>query len=230
MRNGKVPSNCIRRLSVYYSAVNGLIESGEKSTSSAQLSTMVNVSPSLIRQDLNYFGAFGQHGCGYDLIKLRNVLSKILNIHNKKRMVLVGSGLLGLAMTELTESIDCGFFVTDAFGIGARPKGVKRTIAYHDITQLERIVERDGITTAALCVDDNLVESMIKQLVNDGVKHICNLSNKYFPNTIPGILIDNLNLFSSISEFGYHITCKDEINRIGWQVTTMQRQTTAIRL
>lgn len=93
-------------------------------------------------------------------MKLRAVLSEILNIHLKKRMILVGSGLMGLAMTDLTESVNCGFYITDAFGFCQRPKGLKRTVAYHDINQLERIIARDSLTTAALCVDDDMVEAI----------------------------------------------------------------------
>ena len=52
----------IRRMPRYYRYLGELLENGVERISSNELSKMMKVTASQIRQDLNNFGGFGQHG------------------------------------------------------------------------------------------------------------------------------------------------------------------------
>ena len=57
----------IKRLPRYFRYLRELIRMGKTRVSSAELSRMMNVTASQIRQDLNCFGGFGQQGYGYNV-------------------------------------------------------------------------------------------------------------------------------------------------------------------
>ena len=58
----KVSMSVIRRLPKYYRFLTDLNERGFQKISSMELSKMMGLTASQIRQDLNSFGAYGQQG------------------------------------------------------------------------------------------------------------------------------------------------------------------------
>ena len=57
----EVPAAVIKRLPRYHRYLGDLLSAGTLRISSAELSKIMNVTASQIRQDLNCFGGFGQH-------------------------------------------------------------------------------------------------------------------------------------------------------------------------
>ncbi|MCF0145941.1 MAG: redox-sensing transcriptional repressor Rex, partial [Eubacterium sp.] len=85
----------IERLPRYYRYLGELLDSGIERISSGELSRLMHVTASQIRQDLNNFGGFGQQGYGYNVRYLRDEIWKILGLDKKHRMIIIGSGHLG---------------------------------------------------------------------------------------------------------------------------------------
>ena len=50
----------------------------------------MHVTASQIRQDLNNFGGFGQQGYGYNVEYLFNEIGKILDLHEKHNVIVIG--------------------------------------------------------------------------------------------------------------------------------------------
>ena len=64
--NKEISQAVIRRMPRYYRYLGELLESGVERISSGDLSRLMKVTASQIRQDLNNFGGFGQQGYGYN--------------------------------------------------------------------------------------------------------------------------------------------------------------------
>ena len=90
----------IRRLPRYYRYLRELIRNGESRISSGELSKMMQVTASQIRQDLNCFGGFGQQGYGYNVNYLFTKISEILGVGEGYRGIIVGAGNLGKALVR----------------------------------------------------------------------------------------------------------------------------------
>ena len=73
--------------------------------SSSELSSMMNVTASQIRQDLNCFGGFGQQGYGYNVKFLYGKISELLGVNEGYQTIIIGAGNLGraLAATHMFE-------------------------------------------------------------------------------------------------------------------------------
>ena len=78
----------ISRLPRYYRYLGELNDEGVERISSQELSEMMKVTASQIRQDLNNFGGFGQQGYGYNVRHLYDEIGsglKVNQLRNEKR-------------------------------------------------------------------------------------------------------------------------------------------------
>ena len=80
MTGRQVPLVVIRRLPRYHRYLGELLANRIYRVSSTELSKKMGVTASQIRQDLNYFGGFGQQGYGYNVEMLYNNITSILGL------------------------------------------------------------------------------------------------------------------------------------------------------
>ena len=87
----------VGRLSLYYRELQRLSETNLKSINSQQIAGLVNVTPAVVRRDLNTLGATGRRGVGYSIKDLIEKIGTTLGSGMQWRVVLVGVGSLGHA-------------------------------------------------------------------------------------------------------------------------------------
>ena len=90
----------IKRLPRYFRYLREVIRQGKTRVSSAELSKMMNVTASQIRQDLNCFGGFGQQGYGYNVNFLYTKICELLGVGCGFRALVIGAGNLGSALVR----------------------------------------------------------------------------------------------------------------------------------
>ena len=79
----------IARLPRYFRYLGELKDEGVERISSQELSRIMNVTASQIRQDFNNFGGFGQQGYGYNVEFLYTEIGKILGIDKTHQLIIV---------------------------------------------------------------------------------------------------------------------------------------------
>ena len=84
----------IGRLPRYFRYLGELMDEGVERISSQELSGLMKVTASQIRQDFNNFGGFGQQGYGYNVEYLYNEMGKILGLDKTNNIIIVGAGNL----------------------------------------------------------------------------------------------------------------------------------------
>ena len=97
MDDKNISQAVIARLPRYYRYLGDLKDNGIERISSQDLSKLMKVTASQIRQDFNNFGGFGQQGYGYNVEYLYNEIAKILCLNEKHNLVIIGAGNLGLS-------------------------------------------------------------------------------------------------------------------------------------
>ena len=75
----KISKAVVSRLPRYYRYLDELKAQNIERISSKELSQMMNVTASQIRQDLNNFGGFGQQGYGYNVQYLYDEIESYLS-------------------------------------------------------------------------------------------------------------------------------------------------------
>lgn len=90
----KISKAVVTRLPRYYRYLDELRQQNVERISSKELSKLMNVTASQIRQDLNNFGGFGQQGYGYNVQYLYDEIGKLLGLDVKHKMIIVEREIL----------------------------------------------------------------------------------------------------------------------------------------
>lgn len=90
----------IGRLPRYFRYLGELKDDGVERISSQELSELMQVTASQIRQDFNNFGGFGQQGYGYNVEYLYKEIGRILGLDHTHNLIIVGAGNLGQALAN----------------------------------------------------------------------------------------------------------------------------------
>jgi len=175
----QVSAAVIRRLPRYYRYLRELIQNGKSRISSAELSQMMQVTASQIRQDLNCFGGFGQQGYGYNVNYLFTKISELLGVGEGYRGIIVGAGNLGRALVRNRmferRGVDIiAMFDVDCTLIGKEYGGA--TIRH--ISEITDFCNENLVDIAVLTLPKNKADEMVKMLESTGIRGFWNFTGK----------------------------------------------------
>ncbi|GAB6138955.1 redox-sensing transcriptional repressor Rex [Halanaerobaculum tunisiense] len=172
-----VPTAVIKRLPKYYRALEKLVNDGVERISSQELGEIVGVSAPQLRQDLNYFGNFGQQGYGYNIANLHQALAKIMGIDQKSDMVLVGVGNLGQALVNSTDFDRRGFYLSAIFDINPHLIGLKIDgLEVKDVQHLEDYIRGQEIKLGIIAVPEKAAQEVANMMIRGGITGIWNFA------------------------------------------------------
>lgn len=215
-----VSVSVIRRLPRYYRFLRDLLGRGITRISSKELSRLMKVTASQIRQDLNCFGGFGQQGYGYNVELLHRELGDILGVGNETPAILIGAGNLGKAVAPQVTSKKRGFRLVGAFDKDIRLVGTTVAgIAVSHIDQLEEFCREHHPKVAVICVPREAAASLAERLVAAGIVGFWNFSSFDFSYHYDGIATVNVHLGDSLLTLSYLMTHMDSE---GKQPTTLR--------
>ena len=205
-----VPTAVIRRLPRYHRCLGDLIREGKLRISSAELSRIMGVTASQIRQDLNCFGGFGQQGYGYNIKFLYNKISELLGVNEGFKAVIVGAGNLGraLAATHMFERRGVermAMFDVNPDVVGTKIYGVP---VYH-VDELAAFCKNNNVHIGVLTVPKEAAYDVSHTLVSSGVKGIWNFANMELKLDVPGVTVENIHLGDSLMALCYEIKTKN---------------------
>ena len=209
-----VPPAVIRRLPRYHRYLGELLREGILRISSAELSKIMNVTASQIRQDLNCFGGFGQQGYGYNVKYLYGKISELLGVHEGYRAVIIGAGNLGraLAATHMFERrgvLRLAMFDVNPNVIGKEIYGVP----VYNVSTLKEYCEDEKIDVAVLTVPKEAAYDVAKTVAEAGVKGIWNFANMELKLPEYDVSVENIHLGDSLMTLCYDIKMKRDGNK-----------------
>ena len=208
-----VPVAVIKRLPRYHRYLGDLLADGRLRISSAELSRIMNVTASQIRQDLNCFGGFGQQGYGYNIKYLYGKISELLGVTQGYSAVIVGAGNLGRALTatrmfERRGVTRLALFDVDKRIIGTEIYGVR----VYPVSELGEFCRREGVDIGVLTVPKEAAAEIAKTLTDAGVKGIWNFANMELTVEDKSVIVENIHLGDSLMTLSYRIksSCEKE--------------------
>lgn len=209
----KVSMAVIRRLPKYYRYLEGLLKKDINRISSKELSRIMGLTASQIRQDLNCFGGFGQQGYGYNVAELHNEIAKILGLNKHYSSVIVGAGNLGQAIANYSNFQRQGFELKGMFDINPKLIGLRiRDVEIHDIDNIEGFVRENDIEIGIIAVPLENAQDIADKLVAGGVKGIWNFAP--FDVKVPeNVEIEHVHLSESLYTLTYLLNEKDILEK-----------------
>lgn len=206
-----VPSAVIKRLPRYHRYLGDLISEGRLRISSAELSKIMNVTASQIRQDLNCFGGFGQQGYGYNIKYLYGKISELLGVTQGFKAVIVGAGNLGraLAATHMFERRGVervALFDVKEDIVGTEIYGIK---VYHT-DELYEFCQKHKVDIGVLTVPKDAAYHVARTLSSAGVRGIWNFANMELSLEDKSVIVENIHLGDSLMTLCYEVKNLDE--------------------
>lgn len=195
----------IRRMPRYYRYLGELLDDGVERISSNELSALMKVTASQIRQDLNNFGGFGQQGYGYNVRHLYDEIGKILGLNRQHNIIVIGAGNLGQALANYVKFEKRGFIINGLFDINPALKGV--TVRGIDIRMLEDLpefVKNHKVDIAALTMPKENAAEVANKVVGLGIRAIWNFA--HLDLELPDyVVVENVHLSDSLMQLSYNI-------------------------
>ena len=205
MESKEISQAVIGRLPRYFRYLGELKDQGIERVSSQELSDIMKVTASQIRQDFNNFGGFGQQGYGYKVEYLYEEISKILGLDKKHNLVIVGAGNLGQALANYMNFERRGFLFKGLFDNNPVLYGRKiRDMEVRPMEELPTFVRENEIDIAVLTIPKTSAVAVADQLVKDGIKAIWNFAHIDL-NVPKEIQVENVHLSDSLMKLAYSI-------------------------
>ena len=196
----------VKRLPRYFRYLRVLIREGKTRVSSAELSQMMNLTASQIRQDLNCFGGFGQQGYGYNVNYLYSKICEILGVSFGFRAALIGAGNLGTALAKSPMFEKRGVDVVAVFDVNKDVIGKKIAgVNVYDMDELECKLNEYGVHIVILTLPKEHAEEVMQRLQNTQVRGVWNFTGKDLGIDYGGIVIEDVHIGDSLMALCYEI-------------------------
>ena len=213
MEDRGISQAVIGRLPRYFRYLGELKDTGVERISSQELSGLMKVTASQIRQDLNNFGGFGQQGYGYNVGHLYREIGKILGLDKKHHFIIIGAGNLGRALGNYTNFERRGFIFSGMFDQNPDLVGMKvRNVRVQPMENMERFIRENDIDIAVLAIPKNGAEEVAEKLVRNGIKAIWNFAHVDL-NLPKDIQVENVHLSDSLMKLSYNISRYQQENQ-----------------
>ncbi len=203
-KNNNISNSVIRRLPRYYRFLGQLLKQDITKISSRELSEMMRLTASQIRQDLNCFGGFGQQGYGYNVAELREEIAKILGLDIPEKMILIGAGNLGRALVIHTDFQRYGYELAGIFDTNTELQGTEISgISVQDATEIEEFCKKNKPTMAILCIPRTAAKDTVEKLIGLGVNAFWNFTHYDILFDHPDASVENVHLADSLMTLSY---------------------------
>ena len=138
MEEKEISQAVIGRLPRYFRYLGELKDQGVERISSQDLSSLMKVTASQIRQDFNNFGGLGQQGYGYKVEYLYNEIGRILGLDRQHNFIIIGAGNLGRALGNYLNFERRGFIFRGMFDKNPDLVGMKvRNVSVMPMEEME---------------------------------------------------------------------------------------------
>ncbi len=207
-------SNAVRdRLPRYYRFLRELLEQDILRISSSELSRLMNVTASQIRQDLNCFGGFGQQGYGYNVKYLYGKIADILGANEAYNAVIIGAGHLGYALAGASTFSNRGVILKALFDVDEKLIGSELNgLTVHSMDELEKYCRENRVDIAVLTVPKSVAGEIGELLANIGIKGIWNFTGVEL-KLMDRVTVQNVHLGDRLMTLCYEIKNDNKSNK-----------------
>lgn len=196
----------IARLPRYFRYLGDLKDQGVERISSQELSRLMKVTASQIRQDFNNFGGFGQQGYGYNVAYLYGEISKILGLTEAHNLIIIGAGNLGQAIANYSNFEKRGFIFKGIFDANPALYGkLINGMPVQPMENVEHFIKEHNIDIAVLTIPKTGAVAVAERLVKSDIKAIWNFAHVDL-NVPKHIQVENVHLTESLMKLSYKLS------------------------
>ncbi len=200
--------NAVTRLSKYKSALYRFRSLGFQKIFSDYLAEAVEVTSAQVRKDFSLFGITGNKRGGYGIDNLIEKLNDILGKNEIQKVILVGAGNLGSALSKYKNFEKESIKIEAVFDIDPSKQNQKLPVPILPLDKLESFIAENRIKAAILCVPDIAAQQTFDQLLKAGIKGVLNFA----PITLKApedCVVSNVNLAVELENMIYFVNAME---------------------
>lgn len=194
------------RLCLYLRSLRRLDEDGHRWVSSQELADRFHLSAAQIRKDLTQLGAFGTRGVGYEIAELVERLTRLLRLDRVHRIVVVGMGNLGRALSSYLGFNHGAFHVVA--GVDADPEKIGKAVpagfVVRPTSELTEVVVAERIDLGVLTVPPEVAQENYDLLVAAGVRGVLNFAPARI-RPVPQVPLKDVDLRIYLEELAFYL-------------------------
>jgi len=172
-----IPSSVLKRLTHYYAYVQELRDHGMAWVSSQHIAERLGLTSSTVRQDLSHIDFSGISQRGYDTAGFQKALCSVLGADVRWKLVVVGAGNLGQALSLHGEFARRGFNICGIFDSDTRKIGKKvGSSVIRNVRELGGVVGHEKVDIGVIAVPSSVAQGVADLLVASGISGILNLT------------------------------------------------------
>ena len=201
----QVPNSAVRRLSLYLRQLETLVADRVATISSHKLAQSLGLTDTQVRKDLAYFGQFGRSGVGYEVMPLIHHLRSIFGTDRISRILLVGAGNLGKAVTAYQGFRTKGFELVAVFD--SDPQKIGQCVGQLPIqpmSDLPQTASQHDAHLAMVAVPAAVAQNVADQLIGVGITGILNFAPIRL-NAPPGVTVLNVDFGAQLEQLNFLI-------------------------
>ena len=196
----------IKRLPRYHRYLGDLLRAGRLRISSAELSRMMRVTASQIRQDLNCFGGFGQQGYGYNVNYLYARICELLGVEAGLHAIIIGAGNLGRALVRAPMFEKRGVDIVAMFDIDPTLIGKKfGCVTVRSMEDLEQFCAEVRVDMAVLTLPKEYAAEVSDRLLSCNIRGLWNFTGKDLELDNADAVVENVHLGDSLMILNYRL-------------------------
>jgi len=205
----RIADSTVRRLSAYLRLLESSEARGLATISSEELASRGGTTSAQVRKDLSFFGSFGKRGLGYSVPELAGRLREILGLEKEWRVIIIGAGKIGAALTQYRGFRQRGFNILAAYDNNPEKIGKKlEGIPVRDIAQLERDIQRDSPDIVVLTVPSEEAQQVVDRIVKVGIKAILNFAPTQL-QAPADVTVKTVNMAMELEGLSFALTNRD---------------------
>jgi redox-sensing transcriptional repressor len=172
-----VPEATVARLATYLRVVSVFAERRVETVSSEELAVAAGVNSAKLRKDLSHLGSYGVRGVGYSVTVLAAQLASALGLSEHHRVVLIGLGNLGQALSGYDGFATRGFEIAALLDASAERVGTTvRGLVVRHIDELAEVVRAEDISIGIIATPAVAAQEVADALAAAGVTAILNFA------------------------------------------------------
>jgi redox-sensing transcriptional repressor len=186
---------------------------GFKKIFSDNLADAIGVTPSQVRKDFSLFGITGNKKGGYEIDELVEKLNNVLGKNDIEKVVLIGCGNIGTALTHYNGFVKEGIHIVAAFDTDPAKLAADSVPPVLHVDSLEQFIIANTIRTAIIAVPDMAAQSIFDIVIRAGIKGILNFAPIHL-RTPEDIVVTNVNLEMELEAVIYFANAGNMLSRV----------------
>lgn len=200
-----LPEKTIERLSQYRRTLIKINLKEKQYVFSHEIASMLHLTPVQVRRDLMLIGYSGSQRKGYDISKLIQLISEIIDSKLGQKVALVGVGNLGRAILRYLNKKNSNLKIIAAFDINPEKVNKEVTgsgVTCHHIEHLPKILKKEKISIGIICAPASQAVTIADNLVKSGIRGILNFTTAAL-NLKENVFLEEYDMITSLEKVAY---------------------------